>query len=169
MTANDIEIAVAEHFNYRQNLIVPNVSWGLNELGHEADMLILRPSGWLTEIEIKIRGSDIHMEKHKKSGHLSRIVQMIYFAVPENLIAHKMIPRNAGILGITVGEDLSSSVRVVRTAQVFLGARKITHEEKLKIALLGAMRIWTLKSKLQHVQKNKEYKKNETSVKPVGS
>jgi len=37
MTSQHVEIAVAKHFGYRQNLIVPNVHWGLG-LAYEADM-----------------------------------------------------------------------------------------------------------------------------------
>jgi hypothetical protein len=40
-TAQEIEIAIAKHFNYRQNLIALNVSHGLDLLW-EADMLLGR-------------------------------------------------------------------------------------------------------------------------------
>jgi len=37
MKATDVELVLSDHFNYRQNLIVPNVYWGMNLL-YEADM-----------------------------------------------------------------------------------------------------------------------------------
>lgn len=39
----DMEVAVMEHFGVRQNLIVPNVWWGMG-LNHECDMLVLTKS-----------------------------------------------------------------------------------------------------------------------------
>ena len=52
LTAQDIERLVAAHFDHRANLIVPNVSWGWG-LAYEADMVVVRPSGYAMEIEIK--------------------------------------------------------------------------------------------------------------------
>lgn len=51
LSITQIELGLAQYFNFRNNVIVPNVSWGL--LNHEADLLILNKSGYLTEIEIK--------------------------------------------------------------------------------------------------------------------
>ena len=44
-------------FNYRANLIVPNISWGLGL--HECDLLVLTSSGYATEIEIKVSKADL--------------------------------------------------------------------------------------------------------------
>ena len=46
-----MEIAIARSWNYRRHLIVPNVSWGFGV--HECDLLVISPSGYATEIEIK--------------------------------------------------------------------------------------------------------------------
>jgi hypothetical protein len=49
MHAGDIEIAVARHFNPRQKLIVPNVSWGLG-FHYELDLLVVTQSRYAWEV-----------------------------------------------------------------------------------------------------------------------
>ena len=68
--AGHIEVSVAIYFGVRQNLIVPNVSWGL-DFGHEIDLLKVSQSGYATEIEIKVSKQDIIRDKSKKKwmGH----------------------------------------------------------------------------------------------------
>jgi hypothetical protein len=53
LRAPDVELAVARFFNYRINLIVPNIYWGFG-LNYEADLLIISPAAFATEIEIKV-------------------------------------------------------------------------------------------------------------------
>jgi len=97
MTAQDVEIAVAKHFNYRTNVIVPNVYWGLG-LRYEADLVVLRPSNWAIEVEIKVSASDIKADLRKAHQHDSRLFKELYFAVPEELKNNPFIPDHAGIL-----------------------------------------------------------------------
>ena len=49
LSIDQIECAVAECFGVRNNIIVPNVSWGFFAT-HEADMIIINKSGYLTEV-----------------------------------------------------------------------------------------------------------------------
>jgi len=42
ITTLEIENRVAQYFNPRQNIVVPNISWGMNI--HECDLLIVRKS-----------------------------------------------------------------------------------------------------------------------------
>ena len=53
MHAGDIEIAIANHLNTNQNLIVPNISYGLG-FHYELDLLVVTKSNYADEIEIKI-------------------------------------------------------------------------------------------------------------------
>jgi len=46
MKSLDIEIAVMEYLGTRTNLIVPNVSWGMDL--HECDILSLSKAGYAT-------------------------------------------------------------------------------------------------------------------------
>jgi hypothetical protein len=169
LTACDIEIAVAAHFNARMHLIVPNVSWGLG-LRHEADMLIVSKSGYCDEIEIKVTASDIKADLGKRYDHWEdpRIAR-VWFAVPAALKDCPHIPQRAGILSVRrcawrvdaegVGawrdwmpEDggYTDFVDVVRPAALRDKAtrRKLSDADRLRLAELGAMRVWALKSAL---------------------
>ena len=70
ITTHKIEVALANHFNYRLNLIVPNISWGAF-IWHECDLFIVSKAGYCTEIEIKISKSDLKKDFEKKHNHES--------------------------------------------------------------------------------------------------
>mgnify|MGYP001810168423 CR=1 FL=1 len=151
MTARDIEVAVAKHFDYRRNLIVPNTYWGIG-LNHEADLLILSDAGYATEVEIKISRADLLRDKAKAHEHESGIVKAFWFAVPEALAEFALanIPEEAGLL---VVRDLKPSqisyhnpkVKIVRAAALRRSSRKFTEAERYQLARLGLMRYWTLR------------------------
>lgn len=146
MKTIEMEIALALHFNYRLNLIVPNVSWGLGL--HECDLLIMSKAGYLTEIEIKISKSDLIKDKEKCHGHRSRKIKYLYFAIPEELIKDiSHIPKRAGI--IIVRKHLRDfSCRIYRKPKQNKILYVVPEKEQLKLAKLGSMRIWGLKKKL---------------------
>jgi hypothetical protein len=100
MTARDIETRVANYFDYRRNLIVPNASWGVGL--HECDLLILSQRNYATEVEIKISRSDLRADLKKSHGHNSVKIKNLWFAVPFELVpdAAELAPLRAGILGI---------------------------------------------------------------------
>ncbi len=162
LTARDIEIAVARHFNYRLNIIVPNVSWGLLPWGHEADMIIIRPSGYAEEIEIKISGSDIKADTKKRHREIRAkglllppafdILRRLWFAVPEKLKDHPDIPAYAGILAYQADEDAYVHIVTARAASINKNARRLTPDEHAKALHLGCMRIWSLKEALSNVK-----------------
>jgi hypothetical protein len=145
-TALDMEIAVAEHIGYRQHLIVPNVSWGIN-LGHEADLLVITKSGYAWEIEIKISKSDLIKDDLKYHGHYSPKVSRLYFAIPVFLEeCAPDIQANAGIF--LVSEN--GRVKLLRAPKIN-NRNKFNDSEKMKVAMLGCMRIFTLKKHLKKV------------------
>ena len=154
LTAQDVELAVASFFGIRENIIVPNVSWGLFRDNHEADMVILRQSGWADEVEIKVTSRDIKADlaKHHGCGHARpENMRFLWFAVPESLIGDENIPSDAGILGVY---GKGRVVRVVRPAKVRPGVRKLNETERVKLLRLGCLRIWMLKRHLQRVRLN---------------
>lgn len=160
LTARDIEVAIAYHFDYTQNLIVPNVSWGLR-LGHECDLLILRPSGYLTEIEIKVSAADIKKDLEKKHKHLSSKIRELYFAVPLELVDDPNIPDYAGIISVQRRKYARVNpyvCRIVRRRVRNAKAKKISDSDKLKLLRLGCLRIWNLKKKLNDLEINKKKK-----------
>lgn len=156
-TAQQIEIAVAKHFDYRQNLIVPNVHWGLG-LPYEADLVVLRPSGWAVEVEIKVTSSDIKADLKKRRQHDSNLFRELYFAVPECLIDNPNIPEHGGILSVywytdKWHKDGWLKVRKVRDATRRKTATKWKPETRQKLCELAAMRIWALKQHLSDKRK----------------
>jgi len=62
ITTPEMECALAGWFDYRQNLIVPCVYWGVGYYTHECDLLIVSRAGYVTEVEIKISRSDLRAD-----------------------------------------------------------------------------------------------------------
>ena len=87
----DIEIAIMKHICVRKNIIVPNVSWGIQGKDfkplHECDLLSLSLSGYATEIEIKTSKADLLKDKEKehKHKHDHILIKNLYFAVPDSV------------------------------------------------------------------------------------
>jgi hypothetical protein len=153
-TAQQIEIAVAKHFGYRQNLIVPNVYWGIG-LHYEADLVVLRPSDWAIEVEIKVSAADIKADLSKRRQHDSNLFCALYFAVPESLADNANIPAHAGILSVYWRDLRGWRVKKIRDATRRKTARKWTPETRRKLYELAAMRIWSLKEHLSNARERK--------------
>jgi hypothetical protein len=147
MTAKTMERAIASYFDWRANLIVPNVSWGL--FLHECDLLILSGKGYATEVEIKISAGDLKKDLKKYHGHYDNRIKYLYFAIPPKLLKYiEYIPKRAGILIVT------SSMRVfeVTKPEQNTNAKAFTDEERYKMARLGALRIWNLKADIENLK-----------------
>ena len=145
-----IEIAVAEYFGWRQNIIVPNVFWGAGLL-YEADMIVVRPSGFAVEVEIKITRADVIADKKKKHQHDSNMFKQLWFAVPEKLKDCVDIPERAGIIAAFPHED-KWFCRVIRQAAINKDAVKLDADKIKKLLHLGCMRVWALKGKILKMQ-----------------
>ena len=171
--AVDIEIAVAQLFNPRVNLIVPNVHWGFDV--HECDLLIVSKSGYATEVEIKVSAADLKKDADKKHGHNSPKIKNLYFAIPEPLLQYEeFIPKRAGIIVVydhlkTTHTSSYSSRNPVYVCRIHrspesVGAYKLTEKEMFAIARLGTMRIWSLKNEMSGLKDIvDEYKNNEAN------
>ncbi len=163
MTAQQVEVAVAKWFGYRENLIIPNVSHGF--MHYEADLIVVRKSGCLIEVEIKVsRGDLVKSEKKKRHGHNDHRIKHLYFAIPHALLCkHEHIPERAGILILDWRKKWEHGVSFPyfkkETDKYILCCRevrkpvihshyKIAEHERLVLARLGALRIWDLKEKL---------------------
>jgi hypothetical protein len=148
ITTAEIEVRVATFFGYRECIIVPNISWGINL--HECDLLIIRKSGYGIEVEIKISKSDLIADAKKGHQHCDRMGRLseLYFAIPDYMSdCIEYIPRDAGILVLSrydyYGRGLD--LKVLRKPKANKARRKFTDVEMLKVAHLGTMRIWNLK------------------------
>lgn len=141
-----IEYAIATHFSVRENIVVPNVTWGWG-LRYEADLVILRQSGFADEIEIKMSAGDLKADANKSHSHDSPRFKRLWFAVPEKLLKHiDAIPAKAGILACEWSPDfLRLNVKTIRPPQINKAARKITDAERLKLLHLAYTRLWSYK------------------------
>ena len=160
LTVDEIELAIVNStlFNKRRDIIVPNVSWGL--LNHEADMVIMTPSGYLTEIEIKRSWEDFKADFKKGHKHDDERISKLYYSVPESIQGDVIQFLNekfdnwlnipCGVLSFT---DRGSKA-CIKDCPPSRG-RKLFLEEQLTIARLGCLRIWNLKQKLiDHEQRS---------------
>jgi len=148
MKTRDVEVAVANHFDYRRNLIVPRVSWGLNL--HECDLLILSDAGYASEVEIKVSKSDLLRDSDKYHKHHSNKIKALWFAVPDTLgdFALTHIEADIGVLCVCENSFKGKSRRckILRQAKLRQASRKFTEEERYQLSRLGLMRYWSLRS-----------------------
>lgn len=160
----EIEMAVARHFGWRQNIIVPNVSWGLTNM-HECDMLVIRCKSHIAiEIEIKITKQDLIKDSTKNHHHYDERISELYFAIPYYLYdsCFNLIPDYAGILvcGQPIVKGAYESdyfpVHLKRHAKVHKFIHSMTDDEVYQIARLGTMRIWNLKKTILLFKKSKK-------------
>ncbi len=154
ITTSEMECALADYFNYRKNLIVPNICWGMAL--HECDLFILSQAGYATEVEIKISMADLRADAKKRHGHRSNRIKRLYFALPIELGDRhhakimELVPERAGVLFVRhQDKQWWPQPRVLKSREaVKQPATRCTEAERYKIARLGALRIWRLKKKL---------------------
>lgn len=157
LTIDEIELAIVNSgiFNKRSDIIVPNVSWGL--LNHEADMVVMTKSGYLTEIEIKRSWEDFKADFKKDHGHDDERVYKFYYCVPSSIkdkVIELLKSKYEYIPAVLAYSD-EGGVQDLKVGTPYTkGARKLFLEEQLTIARLGCMRIWNLKQKLVNHEKD---------------
>jgi hypothetical protein len=157
MNSVEMEIALAGFFGYRQNQIVPNVSYGL--WIHECDLLIVSQAGYCTEVEIKISISDLKADFKKEHQHKSKKIKYFYYAIPEELKekALPLIPEHAGLIIVkahTLNVYEPTYCQIIKTPIINKTARALTVEERIKLGSLASMRIWSLKENLYNFKRN---------------
>lgn len=85
----EIELALARYYSFQRNIIAFNV---LGEsvtlpLFHECDMLVVTPSGYLTEVEIKRSYDDFCAEFKKRHHHASAVpMKDFLYCVPAGIL-----------------------------------------------------------------------------------
>ena len=156
--AGGIELALAYRYKWRQNLIVPNVYYGL-DFRYELDLMIVTPAGWATEVEIKISLSDLKADQKKTHNHHSNRIKYLYFAVPEKLQAQalELIPERAGLFIVRPDLQLYDyrKTEIAKSPTTNKSARKITTAERIKLNELATMRIWSLKKVCYGLQRER--------------
>ena len=153
MNSLQMEIALANYFNPRRNLIVPNVWWGMG-LNHECDLMVMTRAGYVYEIEIKTSKADLVRDLKKPHGHGDDKIRKLYFCIPASLFeeCQDLIPEPAGIIVFhEEGDDHLCYCHKKREAKT-TRARPLDRDEREKLYQLAAMRIWTLKRKIRDAQ-----------------
>jgi hypothetical protein len=155
MHSGEMEVILARYFDYRRNLIVPNISYGLHI--HEVDLLVVTPAHYATEVEIKVSIADLKADLKKPHGHRSNKIRLLYFAIPEELQikATPLIPERAGLIVVRGNKTKSYfQAEVVKAPIVNKLARKLTDKEVNHVYELAAMRIWSLKEVVYRLKKD---------------
>ena len=143
-------------FDFTRNICVPNVSYGFNYSG-ESDLLIIRPSMFLIEVEIKISVADLKKDveksKHKDWERATNPVAELYYAMPSSIWDkvkdNPPIPDHAGIVIIDESKlDRYTKHQFIRKAKKHAFARTLTHLEIYRITRLGCYKFWVNNSKL---------------------
>lgn len=151
------EVAVAllrspkSPFHYRQqDCVVPNASFGLG-LDHEADLLLVSPRHWLTEVEIKVSRSDFRIDAEKEKWQLpgvSKRIKFFWYAMPARVWERcQDVWRAPGAGVVVVHEEVSlhggwHRVEVVAEAEPNKEARKLNAGEVAKLGRLMSLRYW---------------------------
>lgn len=159
----EIELAIMRKFDFRQNLIVPNITNEMLIVSFETDILVLTKSGYAYGFEIKTSKSDLkadfkkpqHIkfnEMHNGKTGLQRYYskfKYFYYAVPEDLkeYALEVIPEFCGLWVLKKAENQKPKFYEARKP-IKLFDFKWSEKERYEVARLGAMRIYSLKQSL---------------------
>lgn len=150
----EVMLATSDEFDFRRNLFVTNVDWGL--LNHEADVVVMSKSGYLTEIEIKRSKADLRAYFKKKHKHDDVLIKNLYFCVPTALKSEcfELIKtHNYKVFGLILYDDNKRfKIHHIGNRDNF---RKLTNDERYRLARLGCIRVVALKNKIIRLIKNK--------------
>jgi len=140
LNISKMELILARFFNYRQHMIVPNVSWGFHI--HECDLFIITKAHYAYEVEIKISKQDLKNDLKKRHMHEDNRIRKLFFAIPEELNNDyiKYIPERAGI--IVVNDNRCAIEKAAKTNKA---AKKLTDQDCINISRLGVLRYWKLR------------------------
>ncbi len=174
-SVHDVEKMLADYYGIRQNLVVPNVAWGFWE--HEADLVVVTASGYLTEIEIKRSWTDFLADFQKECYHDDQRIDKLYYAVPECMLEpckkyldsadaqarfgiHGEGPIRHVQPGIIIyrSPDEAKFRRISVQMEPSMGGRgrKLTDKEIVKLSRLGCLRYWSLLDKLRVAEAKNE-------------
>lgn len=159
-TTLEMELALSNEFNQRLNLIIPNLSWSFFK--HELDLFVLTPSGYGSEIEIKISRGDLKKDAEKPHKHFDHRLKYLWFAVPEHLEKDiDLIPDRAGVIVVKQRaykthypeqeyvETICERLRKPKQN----GNYRFSDSDRIALMRLAALRVWTLKRQLQREKK----------------
>ena len=144
-------------FSVRNDIIIPNLSWGL--LNHEADLAVLNKTGYLTEIEIKRSLADLRADFRKDVYHCDERVYKFYYCLPTGIeekaleVFGQHQDKIMEMLGTTFYHHPALLLydehgRITQGGgSPYKNGRKLFLEERLTVARLASCRYWDLRRK----------------------
>lgn len=150
LSVKQIQLALRnQFFDKRNDLIVPNVSWGL--LDYEADLFVIKKSGVSTEVEIKRSIEDLRADFRK--GHRHNAANSFFYCVPASIVedAKKLLASREKEFGfvprlLCFGED--GVVRDACFGEPFVDGRpRYDSTQKATLGRLASIRYWNLLEK----------------------
>jgi hypothetical protein len=162
-----MQLCLAESFNKRKNLVVPNVSWGFHG-EYEKDLVVVYPSGWAVEVEIKISIADLRADQKKRHGHNSQYMKQLYFALPLSIyhgkeeVVNSLLPDKAGLIVVnnTIYSESGHNpylnkyptadwrTQFVKPAEFKKGAKKLTDRQIQNLMRLAYLRYWSIENRV---------------------
>lgn len=156
-----IEVALAQYFNYLHNIVVFNVKgWSaLLPFYHECDVLVCTKAGYLTEVEIKRSWGDFLADFKKKHKHETEKLAYLYYCVPQSFDTDKMVHlleangvRFSGILAYDNDCNIKVAYINSTTFKKTKVKGKLTQKQMLELARLGSIRCVSLKKKINYLK-----------------
>lgn len=139
LSVHDIEQSLITYFGgiRSKNFFVPNISWGMFD--YEMDFLVITPSLFMKEIEIKRSWSDFKADFKKTFIHNDKRVKEFFYCVPEVMKdkVAEYCTEDTGILcysedgGIYRGRAAKSK-----------NAQKLNNDDLIKLTRLSTIRFW---------------------------
>lgn len=131
----------------RRNVVVDRIKYINGLFAFEVDMLMVRPSGYMTGFEIKVSKADFDADKKKPHFNTPMYYENFrhyYYVVADNIVDHALtnIPKFCGLM--SVGYD--GRLYVVKQPPI-ISAYKLTIDQQFAVARLGAIRILNYKIK----------------------
>ena len=150
MILEEIELAIVRYFKEQKHIIIPNFY-----LEHECDLIVIRPTRYAIEVEIKRTVADMKNDLKKSHNHVSEFIVELYYAFPEN-IAEKCIPLVPEHAGIFIIKPNRVKASLFRKAKRNPKAVRWTNREVKKVLRYSVYRVWGMKRKFVKLLKSKK-------------
>lgn len=166
--AGRILFALARYFDWQKNYLMPEY-----EIGGRADLVVITPALYLTEIEIKISVADWKNDQHKLKWRVAGVksdwernyiqkrrdlVSRFFYAIPETLENKipALLPEGVGILVVRSGGRYGyDEVTPLREA-VRRKSRKLPPEEFNAIMRTCYFRYWSAQFDIRRMVRDRE-------------
>ena len=151
MTEKDIQLKI--YYNLTSLTPLPIVIPNVYHFNWESDMLLLKPSGYLYEYEIKRTLSDFRADKKKYYKHflmkdnnnqrhsVRRNPRLFYYVCPVDIIPLDQVPEYSGLIYVY---ENTWMWKIIKKAPI-LKSEKLSVEKMMKLSQKGVARYWKLR------------------------